>query len=81
MNVNVASLQPIDPLTVNMEPARYQTGRKGTGTMTWPDGRKYVGQFRDGKMDGTGKMTYPNGKIEEGLWREGKFMGAGRNVT
>jgi hypothetical protein len=48
----------------------------GMGTMTWPDGRQYVGQFHDGQMDGTGKMTYPDGKIEDGKWAQGKFVPA-----
>jgi hypothetical protein len=48
----------------------------GSGTMTWPDGCKYVGEFRDGKMDGAGKMTYPTGKVEEGQWKQGQFVGA-----
>lgn len=49
---------------------------EGTGFMKYPDGRKYVGQFHDGKMDGTGKMTYPDGKVEDGLWKDDKFVGA-----
>ena len=48
----------------------------GMGAMTWPEGHKYVGQFRDGKMDGNGKMIYPDGKIQEGMWKDGKFVGA-----
>jgi len=48
----------------------------GSGEMTWPDGRKYVGQFRDGKMNGVGKMTYPNGKVEDGSWQEDRFLGS-----
>jgi hypothetical protein len=48
----------------------------GNGSMKYPDGRKYVGQFHDGKMSGAGKMTYPDGRIENGLWKDGKFVGA-----
>jgi hypothetical protein len=44
--------------------------------MKWPDGRKYDGQFSDGKMNGSGKMTYPDGKTEEGFWKDDKFAGA-----
>jgi hypothetical protein len=47
----------------------------GKGTMKWPDGRVYTGQFEDGLMEGRGKMTYPNGKIEEGLWKLGWYAG------
>ena len=44
--------------------------------MTWPDGRKFVGEFHNGTMDGFGKMTYPDGRVEDGSWKQGKFMGA-----
>jgi len=47
----------------------------GVTAVLHPDGRQYVGQFRDGQMNGTGKMTYPNGKVEEGSWRGGTFVG------
>jgi hypothetical protein len=46
--------------------------------MTWPDGRKYVGEFREGRMDGRGVLSYPDGKVEDGLWKEGKFIGAAK---
>jgi hypothetical protein len=48
----------------------------GQGSMTFDDGRKYVGHFKDGQMDGHGKMTYPDGHVEQGLWKDGKFIGA-----
>jgi hypothetical protein len=48
----------------------------GTGTMAWPDGRQFVGQFYSGQPDGTGKMTYLDGKVENGLWKQGNFVGA-----
>ena len=48
---------------------------QGGGTMIWPDGRKYVGQFWDGQMEGQGTMTYPDGKVEDGIWKQGKFVG------
>jgi len=51
-------------------------GPDGEGVMTWLDGRKYTGQFRDGKMDGRGTMIYPDGKVEKGLWKDDKFVGA-----
>jgi hypothetical protein len=48
----------------------------GRGEMRWPDGRIYVGRFRDGTMEGMGKMTYPDGKSELGLWKQGKLVEA-----
>ena len=29
----------------------------GQGTYTWPDGEKYVGEFKDGEYDGQGTFT------------------------
>ncbi len=37
--------------------------------MTWPDGKKYVGEFKNDTMDGQGTMTWPDGSIEKGLWK------------
>ena len=34
---------------------------KNQGTETYPDGSKYVGEFKDGKKDGQGTYTFPNG--------------------
>ena len=33
----------------------------GQGTETDPDGRKYVGEFKDDKWNGQGTLTFPNG--------------------
>ena len=41
----------------------------GQGTFTWPDGKKYVGEFKNDKMDGQGTLTWPDGSIEKGLWK------------
>ena len=32
------------------------------GTSTWPDGQKYVGEFRDNNMNGQGTLTWPDGQ-------------------
>jgi len=37
-----------------------------SGTYTWPDGRKYEGEFKDGLKDGFGKLTWPTGKEYKG---------------
>jgi hypothetical protein len=57
----------------------------GKGTMIYPDkpGRKYVGQFKDGKRDGKGTFIYSDGtkssgqKQYEGGWKEDKPSGKG----
>ncbi len=59
----------------------------GLGIMTFPDGRKYLGQWKFGKKHGNGTLTEPNGIKFVGEWKdskmwnvikynsEGKFMG------
>ena len=44
------------------------------GTYTWPNGNKYVGEFRDDKRTGQGVGTYANGTVEEGIWKDGTFQ-------
>jgi len=38
----------------------------GQGTITYPNGRKYVGPFKDGILNGQGTLTCSNGKMFEG---------------
>lgn len=38
------------------------TYMEGTGTLTWPDGRTYQGNFYQGVRHGLGYVTKPNGK-------------------
>ena len=44
----------------------------GGGIQTWPDGREYVGEWRNGKMHGGGTLTWPDGKKYVGEWKEGE---------
>ena len=45
----------------------------GTGSITFPDGSEYLGEFKDGKewngtkydKDGNGNSKYVNGKVEK----------------
>jgi len=39
--------------------------RQGTGTQTWPDGRRYVGDFEHDAMQGKGKAVFPDGTVYE----------------
>ena len=50
---------------------------EGSGTLTVPNGEKYVGEFKEGKFHGKGTETIPNGSKYEGEWRDGKFNGKG----
>ena len=45
------------------------------GAHTFPDGRRYVGEIREGKPHGRGVMTAPDGTRIEGEWREGEIHG------
>ena len=40
--------------------------------MTWVDGEKYVGEWKDGKTHGQGTYTDWSGTITEGEWKDSK---------
>ena len=46
------------------------------GTYTDASGRRYVGEWRDGKYDGHGQgaYTHANGRVDEGLWESGFYI-------
>ena len=47
------------------------------GTYTWPDGEKYVGEFKDGKFNGQGTYTFASGNKYVGDFKDGKRTGQG----
>ena len=47
------------------------------GTFLWPDGEKYVGEFRDDKRSGQGTFTWANGEKYVGEFRDNKRNGKG----
>lgn len=47
----------------------WQTNPNGQGVMTWPDGRKYVGQWSNGKREGSGEYTNAQGARFAGMFR------------
>jgi len=49
----------------------------GTGTMFWPNGDKYVGEWKDGKIHGVGTLTWSDGTKYTGEWRNGLENGKG----
>jgi hypothetical protein len=55
----------------------------GKGTVTFPGGQKYVGQFKNGLREGKGTMTFPDTRTSagqkqyEGEWKEDKPSGKG----
>ena len=50
---------------------------EGLGSLTVPDGEKYVGEWKDGLPNGQGTFTYPDGKKYVGEWKDGKKHGQG----
>ena len=50
---------------------------EGRGVETWSDGRRYEGDFKNGKKDGEGTFEWPNGNRFVGSWRNGKQHGLG----
>ena len=51
--------------------------RHGLGTLTWGDGYRYEGEFRDGRMHGPGVLLSPSGEIYEGAFQDGVRQGEG----
>ncbi|MBP8626905.1 MAG: hypothetical protein KBE27_05910 [Syntrophorhabdaceae bacterium] len=49
----------------------------GRGTCTFPNGAKYVGQWRDGKMNGKGVYTLSKKSRYVGDFKDGMFHGYG----
>ena len=44
----------------------------GQGTITYPNGRKYVGEWKNGKYNGQGKETFPDGSKYVGEFKDGE---------
>ena len=47
----------------------------GKGVYSWPDGRKYDGEYQDDMKHGLGTYTWPDGKKYVGGWFESKQHG------
>jgi hypothetical protein len=42
--------------------------------LTFPDGAKYIGEWRDGIMNGQGSLTSADGKVKKGIWKNGQIV-------
>lgn len=53
----------------------------GKGVFTWPDGRKYEGEYKNDLKEGYGSFWWPNGRKYEGQWLNGKQHGQGQYTS
>ena len=51
---------------------KFEMGKNGQVTFTSPDGRMYVGEWKDGKQNGQGTYISPDGRMYVGEWKDGK---------
>ena len=49
----------------------------GQGTYTYPNGNKYVGEFKDGERHGQGTLSGTDGTKHVGGWKDGEPHGPG----
>lgn len=72
--------QPVGP---NMTSCTYKGDynvmgkRHGDGELTWENGDRYVGKFRDGYIDGRGTIYFRDGTEYSGQWKCNRFHGDG----
>lgn len=52
----------------------------GKGIYSWPDGRKYDGDYKEDKKHGVGTYTWTDGKRYIGEWRNNKRHGRGNRL-
>ena len=50
----------------------------GQGSMTYADGRTYIGEWKHGRWNGHGKTTFSNGDVYRGQYEMDKRHGVGR---
>jgi len=51
------------------------------GIQNYPDGSKYVGEWKDGKKHGQGTFTHSDGLVEQGRWESNRFLAAKKTPT
>ena len=55
----------------------FEMEKNGLVTITYPDGKKYVGEFKDGGKNGQGTFTWSDGKKYVGEYKEDLMNGQG----
>ena len=80
----VAPQQPSPPLQTNSDSGlppcigtKVATWTNCTGALSFPDGYKYDGEWREGNPNGQGTSTSPDGVKYVGDYRDGKMHGQG----
>eukprot|EP00040_Diaphanoeca_grandis_P031933 m.192312 g.192312 ORF g.192312 m.192312 type:complete len:373 (+) comp32460_c0_seq2:531-1649(+) len=53
------------------------TTKNGNGAYVWPDGTRYVGDWKDNKRHGKGEIVFSDGKSYSGDYLDGKMDGQG----
>ena len=48
--------------------------KNGFGTWTHPEGYKYVGEWKNDKINGPGTYTFPSGEKYVGEWKNGELI-------
>mgnify|MGYP003643513289 CR=1 FL=1 len=71
------STENIEEGNTIVTPEMIDGGYTGKGTITYPSGNKYVGEFNDGKYNGKGTMTYPSGTNYVGEFKDDAMHGKG----
>ena len=78
---NVKPPQQVQPPVQTYSPPQcvgdFASWNNCIGTGAFPDGQKYVGEFRDGKPNGQGTHTWPDGQKYVGEFKVGKSHGQG----
>ena len=78
LNLLLFCLLPFSALAQSQLPeCRSASKHNCVGTETFADGGKYVGEFKDNKLNGQGTFTYPRGGKYVGEWRGNNRHGQG----
>ena len=76
-DVYVGSFDRVKNDSINWD--EFNLKREGEGELTYSNGNKFIGTFKDDKLQ-KGKMYYKKGNIYEGKFRDNKFDGFGKTV-
>ena len=50
---------------------------EGKGVFSWPDGRRFEGNYLNDKKEGYGEYYWKDGRIFKGMWKNGLQDGQG----